>query len=203
MRPELQPTLLITGITSLRKLQMWGACAFFTRTVTVAVRPCAVAVMVASPSDTGRTRPVCVDDRDGRVGGCPVGGAGPVFLVAIERGLREQLMVGFGAGQSYGAGRMAEVRGKSGCGAGIGRLGTFETLRRVPSEACHYTNSSLIGSTPRSTSGIGRPCAPGSSSSREIPKPCKSSPRFRAGLVGRSFGVAPISSDAPDHLSAL
>src|SRR6185312_2542068 len=64
-------------------------------------------------------------------------------------------------------------------------------------EGNSHVNSSLIGSTPRSTSGIGRPCAPGNSTPRSMPRPRYTVAAIMAGETGRSFGAAPMSSVDP------
>src|SRR5581483_4686424 len=74
--------------------------------------------------------------------------------------------------------------------------GQLKIGRRIQSCPTHE-NSSEIGSTPRSTTGIGRPCAPGNSIFKSTPSPWNTVAAISAGDVGRSFGAAPMSSDAP------
>ncbi len=55
--PELQPILVISGMTSLRKLGTVGSFTGETFALTVACREPSVAVMTASPSPAVRTTP--------------------------------------------------------------------------------------------------------------------------------------------------
>ena len=165
-RPELQPTLVITGITSLRKLQVKGACAFFTRTVERR------RAALGRRRDDGLAirhrphHPGLIDRALLRIGRRPLRRAGPVFLVAYPAWLPPGVAGRLPARRDpQTAGSMVRSRGERAQRLAVQEQ-VIEALPRRP-----ITNSSLIGSMPRSTSGIGRPCAPGSSSSSEIPRP--------------------------------
>src|SRR5437588_321105 len=66
-----------------------------------------------------------------------------------------------------------------------------------------YQNSSLIGLTLKSASGIGRPCGPGSSLCGSRPSPLYSVAATSPGVTGRDFGAYPNSSDSPTTVPPL
>src|SRR5438270_8574634 len=119
------------------------------------------------------------------IGTTPMNFLRPIFLMRVDARFRDELLARFRRRQSDRWRQDREVLGQ----------------RRKASEPQNanvlHDNSSEIGSTPRSTSGIGRPCAPGNSVPGSMPRARKAVAAICPGVVGRSLGAEPISSDDP------
>ena len=116
-----------------------------------------VAVIVASPSATGVTRPVGIDRGD-----CRIRTRSTSRLRVQSSWCSSTVASAISCCRASRPGQVRPMRGR-----------IDERLRgsqaaaasRTSRNSSPHANSSSIGSTPRSTSGMGRPCAPGSSTS--------------------------------------